>query len=517
MSGYLHNLGLAFEAIVAAHADRTALRLAGGAVVTYRELDGLTNRIARALQGSGVVRRDVVALFNAKSPPGYASMLAALKLGAAYVNLDSQNPIGRLEKMLQSCRPRVVATDAPLSEPIAQLCRQLDLPVLHLAAAAAAAGQPDGPLAETLAVTGGDPAYLMFTSGSTGTPKGVVIAHGSVLNFIRWSMAEFGIGPGDTLTNANAIYFDNSVFDVYSALFSGATLAPIPHEVAQRADELVARVAATGCTVWFSVPSLLIYLTTMKQLGPATWPGMRCIVFGGEGYPRSELRKLYGFFGQRSRLVNVYGPTECTCICSAYTIGPADIADSSGLPPLGRLAANFDHLVLGDDDRPVAVEQPGELCLLGPQVALGYINDPLRTAASFVPNPVQAAFPERMYRTGDLVRTDAAGLLWFVGRRDNQIKHMGYRIELEEIETALNALPYVIQGAVVYHRVREQHGRILAFVVAPDAPGEEAIRNHLRGQLPEYMIPSSIVVLAELPKNPNGKVDRRSLLARAAS
>ena len=181
------------------------------------------------------------------------------------------------------------------------------------------------------AVTGGDPAYLMFTSGSTGTPKGVVISHASVLNFIDWSIAEFGIGPGDVLTNANAIYFDNSVFDVYSSLFSGATLAPIAREIAQRPDTLAARVAAAGCTVWFSVPSLLIYLTAMKQLGPQTWPTMRCLVFGGEGYPRSELRKLYGFFGQRARLVNVYGPTECTCICSAYTITEADLAESFGL------------------------------------------------------------------------------------------------------------------------------------------------------------------------------------------
>ncbi len=521
MPGYLYNLGLAFEAIAAAHADRPALRLADDSVVSYRALDGLANRIARRLRERGVMRRDVVALFNAKTPAGYATMLAALKIGAAYVNLDEENPPGRLEKMLQSCRPRLIAADAPLAPPMAELCRGLELPVLDVGGSGAIGDSDAGSDAiwsdDTAAVTGGDPAYLMFTSGSTGTPKGVVISHASVLNFIDWSITEFGIGPGDVLTNANAIYFDNSVFDVYASLFSGATLAPIARAVAQKPDALAARVAAAGCTVWFSVPSLLIYLTAMKQLGPQTWPSMRCLVFGGEGYPRSELRKLYGFFGQRARLVNVYGPTECTCICSAYTITEADLAESSGLPPLGHLAPNFDHLVLGEDDRPVAAGEAGELCLIGPQVGLGYINDPARTEAAFVPNPANQAFPERMYRTGDRVRTDEDGRLWFVGRRDNQIKHMGYRIELDEIEAALNALPYVTQGAVVYHRVREQHGRILAFVVAPGAPAEQTIRDDLRRQLPDYMIPASVAVLAELPKNPNGKVDRRALLARVTS
>jgi D-alanine--poly(phosphoribitol) ligase subunit 1 len=521
MSGYSYNLGLAFEGIAATHADRPALRLADDSVVSYRALDRLANRIGRQLRARGVVRRDVVALFNAKTPPGYATMLAALKLGAAYVNLDEENPPGRLEKILASCRPRLIAADAPLAPPIAELCRGLELSVLDVRDGGAT--DDDAPLPDVAAVTGGDPAYLMFTSGSTGTPKGVVISHASVLNFIDWSIAEFGIGPGDVLTNANAIYFDNSIYDVYSSLFSGATLAPIGREIAQRPDALAARVAAAGCTIWFSVPSLLIYLTAMKQLGPQAWPTMRCLVFGGEGYPRSELRKLYGFFGQRARLVNVYGPTECTCICSAYTITEADLAEPSGLPPLGHLAPNFDHLVLGEDDRPVAVGETGELCLMGPQVGLGYINDPARTEAAFVQNPTNKAFPERMYRTGDNVRTGEDGRLWFVGRRDNQIKHMGYRIELDEIEAALNALPYVTQGAVIYHRVREQHGRILAFIAAPNASGapgaptEQAIRDDLRRALPDYMIPASVAVLAELPKNPNGKVDRRALLARVAT
>ena len=277
------------------------------------------------------------------------------------------------------------------------------------------------------------------------------------------------------------------------------------------AARIVSRVEEAGCTLWFSVPSLLIYLMTMKALPAGSARRLRRIVFGGEGYPKRELSRLLTRFGDRATLINVYGPTECTCICSAYPISAEDLADGAGLPPLGQIAANCGYLIL-ESDRGVPEGEVGELCLYGPQLALGYYNDPDRTAAAFTPNPLPGGVPRVIYRTGDLVRR-AGGVLHFVGRKDNQIKHMGYRIELEEVEAAAQLLPGTIQAAVVYRRIREGHGLIVAHLaLAADAPRDEAVlRAALRQTLPEYMLPNRFVFWEELPKNANGKVDRVAL------
>ncbi len=508
---YICNLGRAFAETAASHPDSPAIRLATGPDVSYAELEARTDRLARWLLGRHAGPGQLVALQNNKTPEGFAAMLACLKIGTAYTNLDVQNPPARLASILSVCRPILVLCDETPAPSLVEAAAHLAVPIIllrdHVAEieAPAPAVQPDLP-----AVTGADPAYVMFTSGSTGIPKGVAISHASVLNFIEWSRGVFGIGPGDVVANANPIYFDNSVLDFYAALFSGACLAPIGSGELSDGVATVRRVDEAKCTVWFSVPSLLIYLMIMKVLRTDTFRSMRCIVFGGEGYPKSELSKLFELYGRRCGFYNVYGPTECTCICSVYRISADDLIDRLGLPPLGRIADNFSYLVL-DGDAAVAAGETGELCLMGPQVGLGYYNDPERTQAAFVQNPLARALPRRMYRTGDLVR-DVDGLLHFVGRADNQIKHMGYRIELEEIEAAINRLDYVIQAAVIYKRVRDSFGHIIAYVATGAAPVEETrLRHDLQALLPPYMVPNRFVVSSELLKNANGKVDRARL------
>jgi D-alanine--poly(phosphoribitol) ligase subunit 1 len=509
---YRFTIGQAFAAIVAAHPSRPALRPPEGAV-SYAELDALSNRLARLLLARGIPRRGVVGIVHTKTIHAYAAMLACLKLGAVYFNLDDTNPEERLARIFSTCHPQLVVGEN-LPAAAGNAAAASGAGILDFAApdciAALTAASPD-PLPDTH-VTGADAAYIMYTSGSTGTPKGAVMTHANVLNFAAWAQHRFAITPDDVLTNVNPMYFDNSVFDFYAALLNGAALAPVSRALAADARSCVQAVEAAGCTIWFSVPSMLIYLMSMKALGADRLPRIRSFVFGGEGYPKPELRRLHALFGARARLVNVYGPTECTCICSARDIGPEDLEDSAGLAPLGSVTDNFDFLVLDEAERPVSPGGIGELWLLGPQVALGYYNDPERTALSFRPNPVNPAWSERCYRTGDLVRLGTDGrALSFVGRKDNQIKHMGYRIELEEIEAALYGIAAVAQAAVVYKLGKRGFKHIVAYVAGAGIPDEAALRRTLRGTLPDYMIPQRFEMRAELPRNANGKVDRRGL------
>jgi D-alanine--poly(phosphoribitol) ligase subunit 1 len=506
---YRCNLGRAFADAVALGRDAPAVRLADGDV-SYAELEALTNRLARWLISRKAGPGSLVALQNGKTLQGYAAMLACLKIGSAYANLDIQNPRDRLCRILSICRPLFVLCDGPPAQSVAEAAAQTGVAVVALPDHASEIEACDATaLPGPTSVTGAHAAYVMFTSGSTGMPKGVAISHASVLNFIAWVHSVFGIGPGDIVANANPIYFDNSVFDFYGALFLGACLAPIGNGRPDAAS-IVRAVDEAKCTIWFSVPSLLIYLMTMKALRADTFRSVRAIVFGGEGYPKSELAKLFDLFGGRCRLYNVYGPTECTCICSAHVVSAGELRDRTGLPPLGRIAENFSHVVL-DGDVGVPTGEVGELCLMGPQLALGYYNDPERTAAAFVQNPLVRSLPQRMYRTGDLVR-EVDGMLHFVGRKDNQIKHLGYRIELEEIEAAINRLGYVVQSAVVYKRVRESFGHIVGYVATGTAAiTDEQLRRDLGALLPAYMVPNRFVISSELPKNANGKVDRAHL------
>ena len=518
-AAYRFNIGVAFTEIAQMQADDPALKIAFGNV-TYAEFDVLANKVAGVLAGHGFGRRDVVGIVHTKGVLCYAAMLGALKLGVAYVNLDDQNPPARMRHIFESARPKLIIgeglppalCETAASAGIAQLDFSEPVAVRELEAASS-----NPPEAMTL-VVGTDPAYIMYTSGSTGVPKGAIITHAGVLNFAAWTGARFGIGRGDVLSNVNPMYFDNSVFDFYAALLNGAALAPISREDVADGRAMLVQLARMGCTVWFSVPSLLIYLTAIKVLDEQSLPAVRVFVFGGEGYPKPELRKLFALFGGRSRLINVYGPTECTCICSAWDVRAEDLADPNGLVTLGPVADNFAMLVLDADDLPVAPGETGELCLLGPQVGLGYVNDAERTERAFVRNPTNERWTERMYRTGDLVKVGADGRsLDFVGRKDNQVKHMGYRIELEEIEAALNQIDGVVQSAVLHRASRRGQKLIVAYIAAEAEFSEQQLHDAVERLLPPYMIPQRFFCRRHLPKNSNGKVDRVALAAEEAA
>lgn len=510
---FITNLGLAFATVAQQHGSRCALLYPAAAErISYRELNLLVDRVAAALWAKGLRQGHVVAIFHDKSPAAFATMLACLRLGIIYTNLDPDSPWERLRKILATCRPNLIVNGFQAALFGSALAAEGYGETMHLRDPATFA--PWAPMAPVRAVDAGAPAYIMFTSGSTGMPKGAVMSHANLLWFIGWTQERFAITPEDVLSNVNPMYFDNSVFDFYTALFSGAALVPVAAEQVRDTRLLVRLINDAGCTLWFSVPSLLVYLLTTRALTASDFPSLRKIVFGGEGFPKTRLRQLYELMGKRAELENVYGPTECTCICSAHTISTADFADMQGLAPLGELAQNFDFEILPQDP---ADQNTGELFLRGPQVGLGYYNDPKRSSEVFVQNPGHARYADIGYRTGDIVHRDARGFLHFKGRTDFQIKHMGYRIELEEVEAAIGSLAGVMECAVVYQRFADGLGQIVAFAVVNPPQSSEQLLGKIAAIVPSYMLPRRLAVLVLLPKNANGKIDRVALQTIATS
>lgn len=505
MTSYLYNLGLTYYQTAELHSQRIALSYPDGRKISFSQLNEISNQIARLLMSLNANRSDVVAIFNDKSVNAYCIMLACLKTGIIYTNLDGTNPWERISKILATCQPSLVFVDDTMKE----VAEKISVETINYRSedfANRISSFDSSNLSETRRVTGSDAAYIMFTSGSTGFPKGAVMSHDNVLNFIRWAQHTFSIVADDVFTNVNPIYFDNSVFDFYASIFSGATLVPVDAEIAKNPSRLVEVINRTRCSIWFSVPSLLVYLLTTKALSKNDFLSVRRIAFGGEGFPKNKLKQLFELLGDRISLYNVYGPTECTCICSSYLISESDFENMQELAPLGKMAPNFDYQILPNDP-----SQPtkGELALIGPCVGLGYFNDPARTATAFIQNN-SVGFQQRMYKTGDLVELMPNGNIHFRGRADNQIKHMGYRVELEEIEAAFSTLPYVNEVGVIYEKLSAELGQIVAFVSLSAGDAERATTD-IRKLVPTYMVPRKVVVLPSLPKNKNGKIDRNQL------
>jgi D-alanine--poly(phosphoribitol) ligase subunit 1 len=350
----------------------------------------------------------------------------------------------------------------------------------------------------------------MFTSGSTGFPKGVLISHSSVFNFIEWIKKTYKTTNRDSFTNLNPMHFDNSVFDFYSSFFTGACLLPLTEQLTINPRKLLDVLNKLKPTVWFSVPSMLVYMLNVRSLKKDDLLTLRIVTFGGEGFPKNKLRELWSIWGGRVSFVNVYGPTECTCICSSYEVGQVDLLNDD-LLPLGPIASNFSAIVLDENNSQVKDGEIGELCICGPNVGVGYYNDLVRTNEVFINNPLVSTHIEKVYKSGDLVCYDVKiNSYIFKGRIDNQIKRMGYRIELDEIENAFNAIDFIKEAAVIYVNNEKYQSKIIACIKS-DTFSEEEINFELSKYLPRYMIPDKYDFFDILPKNNSGKIDRLKL------
>lgn len=512
-SEHINNLGIWFEDIAKLHPLGIAIQFINGKTITYQQLNARANQIANYFKKIGVSRQEVIAIFNNKTLDDFASMLACLKIGAIYTNLDQMNPSERLSKILEICKPKLILYHSDDFSPELNESgfnsNWIDCGGHFLEEVE---NENDRNALETAKIHPNSAAYIMFTSGSTGFPKGAVMTHDNVMRFVKWTKNRFEITTNDVLANVNPIYFDNSVFDFYAAIFNGATLIPIPSPILKKPREILNIVNQAGCTIWFSVPSMLIYFLNLRILNDDDFKNVRKIIFGGEGFPKPKLKELADRFSHRIRFTNVYGPTECTCICSSYDLEKDDLNSLDGILPLGIINPDFDFLVLDESGKQVTPGSVGELCLLGPCVGKGYYGNTELTVKAFKQNYYHLDSIELMYCTGDLVFVDTdTKLLHFVARKDNQIKLQGYRIELDEIEAALHKLSYIDEVAVIYSRSDASSGKIMAAVVLNTDKTETEIINDIRKFIPEYMVPRKVILKECLPKNQNGKIDRMLL------
>ena len=502
------NLWSVFAANAVINPAAPALIL-GDAVCSFGELKALAERCATALTARGAAHGDIVALQLPKRRIAYALLLACLRLGAPYVFLDPKNPPDRTARTLAQLRPKIlfseIGTVNPFGETLTLDCTENED---WLAGAERIAEDVSASI-----VTGTDPAYVMFTSGSTGEPKGAVIPHQGVLSLMEWARTMIGDPARERFTGINPLHFDNSVFDIYCGLLNGASLVPIETSKITNPATWVKTVRASRATVMFAVPTLFLILDQLGLLTPKSLPDIRLFQFGGEGYPIGKLREFHERFAVSARLINVYGPTETSCICSSIEITSATLtAPDSEFPPLGAMHPDFAYAVLDDKETDVPQGQAGELWIGGPCVGLGYYANPEETAARFRQDPRQCKYRAIFYRSGDRVREDEQGRLWFQGRIDNQVKVRGHRIELEEIDLAVQSIPDM-QRAVAVVLAGTEGGEIAVAYMAGRAIASEEVLVACKERLPAYMRPAKLVQFAELPRNANGKIDRKAAKA----
>ncbi|MDQ2869940.1 MAG: non-ribosomal peptide synthetase [Acidobacteriota bacterium] len=496
-----------FEEQAARTPDAVAVELQEGRL-TYGELNRRANQLARHLRGRGVGPEALVGVRVERSMEGVVALFAVLKAGGAYLPLDPTYPRERLRFMLEDSGAHSLLTDRPAGETGLSLTgRTIVLEDSRDASARESEDDlPNGVEPQHLA-------YVIYTSGSTGKPKGVEIEHGSFANHVRCAVRAFGIRGSDRFLQFASWSFDTSVQEIFSGLCGGATLVLRSDEMIETGASFLAECGRKRLTVLDLPTSYWHEIVAVGVAGGLSLPeSLRLVVIGGEKARPERFDQWRRMAGDRIRLINAYGPTEATVAATFWEAG-ADAGESSTRTvPIGRPLENVQTYVLDGKLRAVPIGVVGDLHVGGAGVARGYRNRPDLTAEKFIRDPFGGA-GRRLYRTGDRARVMPNGDLEYVGRVDGQIKIRGFRIEVGEVEVALRGIPAVREAVV---RAREDvpgEARLVAYVMPEpeSSPSVGELRRRLKELLPEHMVPSSFVLLAEMPKTASGKIDAAAL------
>jgi D-alanine--poly(phosphoribitol) ligase subunit 1 len=499
-----------FQKVCYTNPDDNALIYSNDENYTYYDLYRASLEFATFIDNLELNTGDVLLIAGDKDVRMFASILACLKHGVIYSIIDPDMPKNRLLSIVEACKPRFIfgPIKAIQDSPSKDKYRNLVWEQLPSVLKRSTFLEDLSKNTEYFCVKENDACYIVFTSGSTGKPKGPVMSYSGVINFIEWTRAQFKYKPGDRLTGLNPAYFDNFVFDFYASFFSGAAIVVFDKNELRNPFAVIKKIDKLFCNSWFSVPTTLIYFNAMSAITNQSLRYIDKIIFGGEGYPKKKLKDLYDMFSDRIIFFNVYGPSECTCICSLHKVTDKDFEDFESYLPLGNMISNFDYMILDEKGSQLDDDQIGELFLMGQGVGLGYFGSEELTRKSFVFKK-KGFETYRGYLTGDMVSKNS-NQLRIHGRKDNQIKHMGYRIELEEIENILSKHDAIEQVACIYVKDNDV-GLIVAYIKVKRKFDLSQLRKEIRIILPSYMMPGRIELLEKLPTNANGKIDRRHL------
>lgn len=470
---------------------------------SYRELLYNAKSIGSALAAFETPRKPII-VFMDKSVEALTAFMGIVYAGCFYILISKEQPAARIRHILEVAQANCVITlgdnENILSEAnfSGKVLDYNDI-VKH---------EIDENKLEIIRGSSQDidPLYCNFTSGSTGIPKGVLVSHRSVIDFMEYFPEMFDITGDDIIGNQAPFNFDVSVKDIYSTLKVGATMVIIPKRLFSIPMQLLDYICERKVTTMIWAVSALCLITQLKGLTYRVPKDVNKILFSGEVMPIKHL-KLWKKYLPDAQYINLYGPTEITCNCTYYRVDKDFELDEK--MPIGKPFPNEKVFLLDENDKEIVdKETPGELCVSGTALALGYYNNAEQTKKAFMQNPINPHYIEPIYRTGDLAFYDDNGDLCFAGRKDFQIKLMGHRIELEEIESIINSYAGIERACCVFDKKKN---RIKAFYIG-SMEGKQ-IKKKMQESLPVYMIPSSFILLTELPITANGKIDRKKLLS----
>lgn len=498
----------------------------GGETFTYTSLWEIAGRIAATILEADHAHNPLVAILAHRSLTAYASVLGIHSAGKGYVPLNPKFPIDRLAKMLRQsqCNAVIVGEEGrkTLEALLPHMERNLTILLPDVADTPAIAsafpqhrfissrGLVSGSQSsETPIVAPDSVAYLLFTSGSTGEPKGVPVSQDNVKAYIRYICNQYQVSEYDRFSQMFDMTFDLSVHDMFVCWERGACLYVVPDAYVMAPAKFIKE---QRLTMWFSVPSVVGFMSKMGTLKPGEFPSLRVSLFCGEPLPASSATAWRNAAPQ-SIIENLYGPTETTIAITRYRWDASNSPSAciNATVPIGWVFDGQDACVVDQEGNPVSAEEPGELCLSGSQVTRGYWNNPGKTAQQFVR---LSAFGKKLwYRTGDLVKQDQSGCLYYLGRMDHQVKIRGYRVELQEIDFVLRIASECEQVVSIAWPVREGIADgIIAFIFGSSNRSTDDILAYCRDMLPEYMVPRQIHYLDDVPLNVNGKIDRSQLV-----
>ena len=474
---------------------------------TFAELERHAKRCATLIARRTPALHEPIAVFLPRSAEVVFADLGIVYTGNIYVNLDVHSPAQRIQGILGQTAPVLIISSKALAArltglgvlPEQILCIE-DIFDEGLTIDDTEIGSR---LRRTIDT---DPLCIINTSGSTGIPKGVVLNHRSTIDFMDWCFDRLNLTGRERIGSLSPFHFDIYTLELNFCLARGATLVIIPEELAIFPAQIMQFLAEKAISFIFWVPSIMVNISNQGLLERFDLSAIKKVFFAGEVFPMKHLNRWRRALPD-AEFVNLYGPIEITVDCT-YFVVDREFSDDESLP-IGYPCRNTDIIILNENDALCRTGERGELCVRGSSLAMGYWNDPEKTSKAFAQNPLNKRYPELIYRTGDIAYTNERGEIMLVGRRDFQIKHFGYRIELSEIEYQVLRIQGIANACVIYNRERQE----ITLYYESENPGltPAAIRTELLEVFPKYMLPTVFHRLEELPRNPNGKIDRNTL------